>query len=894
MLTSLVWLFSNLQAAVSVRAPGTPHDMRELFGELQRAENEPKRCQILQKAQATLGDAFSFAVVYDVAYYVLGYDAEGRLNGTAFLRCVEDMGIPVNQITSKREETLLFPAVGKNRNGSGVPQAVSYLLSKHVPTTQRDRAGYSAAEVAIEHGCWQCLQLLLNAEVDPSGKHPARCTKYQTFGQTCHGNWTLAHFAALHGETKSLETLKEKGAVLNATDVYGLVPVQIAAIHGRSEILSMLGERNAGFDAVDAENRTLAHLACHYGRVGEKTKRLVQCLEIIARLGGRMNATDNFGNTPAHICASDGDDGSKSHPQALEILYEVAPDSFEKRNMAGLRPEDIADDQKNMAQVFFAERKAKDSAEEADKSAKEARAAQKHAQELLEKEKNMRETEENISVTCKAMAREVDELFDCEQRNITVPAGVMVVLSHESCDGHMCAMKCPNAMACPKERKYKEQQCAEGYANRFNGCARCVEGYGRHRRDPFQCRKCATHQWTQWLSYAIKPLAIYGVSLWTARKVEKDRMASVLKIWLSFSTLVASLSPSIQSSKQFQAVHCRLTSSAQAGQGFGSLMSHLTGPSYDCLLQSPAASTRDWLFLTLSDMLVLWCLSIIGVLGQWMRTHPRQNLAEMLRHLLKVNIIITNCFLADVVAAFVRYYPCFHFQERKESPKYLQVNPLTPCDSVFWMRIGALTAALCLITLGPAYWVAVIRWSKAWAEDDRKICLGFLISGYREGDWPQEATSEDVHKDKPTLLADVSWWEATVLFRKCALAVAASTFSVSYSPELFLSSMLLIVGLTLAFHAYVQPYKDLFLNRLEFLTLIASFVAVFSTFILHLESVAWATDDTVTIPAFISLIGTVLIPFGSLMVLYTRELMRQYPGKIQHLRLRFLSATTGT
>jgi len=324
------------------------------------------------------------------------------------------------------------------------------------------------------------------------------------------------------------------------------------------------------------------------------------------------------------------------------------------------------------------------------------------------------------------------------------------------------------------------------------------------------------------------------------------------------------------------------------------MLSHLTGPSYDCLLQNRAAPMEAWLFLTLSDMLVLWCLSIIAVLGKWMCTYPSQSFEKVLLDLLKVNIVIMNCFLADISAAFVRYFPSFHFQERPDSPHYLQVEPETICSDVFWMRIGALAVALCLSTLGPAYWVAIIRRSKEWAEDDRRICLGFLISGYREGDWPQEATSEDVHKDKPTLLADVSWWEATVLFRKCALAVAASTFSVSYSPELFLSSMLLIVGLTLAFHAYVQPYKDLFLNRLEFLTLIASFVAVFSTFILHLESVAWATDDTVTIPAFISLIGTVLIPFGSLMVLYTRELMRQYPGKIQHLRLRFLSATTGT
>ena len=33
------------------------------------------------------------------------------------------------------------------------------------------------------------------------------------------------------------------------------------------------------------------------------------------------------------------------------------------------------------------------------------------------------------------------------------------------------------------------------------------------------------------------------------------------------------------------------------------------------------------------------------------------------------------------------------------------------------------------------------------------------------------------------------------------------------------------VGLSLAGHAFVQPYENKFLNRLEFATLVASFVA---------------------------------------------------------------------
>ena len=80
---------------------------------------------------------------------------------------------------------------------------------------------------------------------------------------------------------------------------------------------------------------------------------------------------------------------------------------------------------------------------------------------------------------------------------------------------------------------------------------RCLETYGRLRQDPFQCKGCASPnlRWLSWIAYAIKPLGIYSVTLWTAQKVEKDKLASLLKIWMSFGVLVACISPSIKTSK---------------------------------------------------------------------------------------------------------------------------------------------------------------------------------------------------------------------------------------------------------------------------------------------------------------------------------------------------------
>ena len=97
---------------------------------------------------------------------------------------------------------------------------------------------------------------------------------------------------------------------------------------------------------------------------------------------------------------------------------------------------------------------------------------------------------------------------------------------------------------------------------------RCLETHGRHRQDPFQCKVCASPNllWLSWIQYAIKPLGIYSVSLWTAQKVEKDKLASLLKIWMSFGVVVACISPSIKNSKTVIDVFGRLETGVASGQ----------------------------------------------------------------------------------------------------------------------------------------------------------------------------------------------------------------------------------------------------------------------------------------------------------------------------------------
>lgn len=105
--------------------------------------------------------------------------------------------------------------------------------------------------------------------------------------------------------------------------------------------------------------------------------------------------------------------------------------------------------------------------------------------------------------------------------------------------------------------------------------------------------------------------------------------------------------------------------------------------------------------------------------------------SQLMKDALKVSIVVTNCFLPDMVIAWVRFVPCFHFQVFKDSPRFLQFDVETQCEHAFWTRVGTLIAAGLLGTLlGPVYWVAVIKKSEEWK--DRRSVLGFLLSGYRE------------------------------------------------------------------------------------------------------------------------------------------------------------------
>lgn len=69
----------------------------------------------------------------------------------------------------------------------------------------------------------------------------------------------LMHYAALRGETKSIEMMLKLGADVNARDVQGKTPLHDACIKGHSETVRLLLDHGANIGARDKNGVTPLH-----------------------------------------------------------------------------------------------------------------------------------------------------------------------------------------------------------------------------------------------------------------------------------------------------------------------------------------------------------------------------------------------------------------------------------------------------------------------------------------------------------------------------------------------------------------------------------------------------------------------------------------------------------
>ncbi|CAE7826468.1 pmp10 [Symbiodinium necroappetens] len=226
---------------------------------------------------------------------------------------------------------------------------------------------------------------------------------------------------------------------------------------------------------------------------------------------------------------------------------------------------------------------------------------------------------------------------------------------------------------------------------------------------------------------------------------------------------------------------------------------------------------------------------------------------------MKPYAIFINCFLPDLLGAVLRYVPCMHFQAGYRA-RFSTYDVTAACPWELY-RYTILAATILLgAVVGPVFWVLVIKRSSKWQPDERREVLGFLTSGYKEA---------------------CEWWEAGVLTRKCLLVMAASLFPMSYSPFLFLTSLLVIMGTSLTLHTLAWPYSSDVLNQLELAVLTSSTIVILCAMILTLQPIVWTLDYSITHPALASALLLLLSPFVVLLYLLLYEVRKKESAMIQ-------------
>mmetsp|Transcript_110377 Transcript_110377/g.263046 ORF Transcript_110377/g.263046 Transcript_110377/m.263046 type:complete len:251 (+) Transcript_110377:647-1399(+) len=163
--------------------------------------------------------------------------------------------------------------------------------------------------------------------------------------------------------------------------------------------------------------------------------------------------------------------------------------------------------------------------------------------------------------------RQVAKLFplDSDSGLIRVPRGYLVQARHNYPEDDQLmalrnnhpedvekeALRCPNPHACPAQNisimdRYSVGVCAAAYTG--TACAQCAPEFGRSTGDPFVCQKCGRF-WLQWVTFLGKQTGIYVFTLFTAGTAQKgrNRQSVLLKIALSFGTVVASVSGAVRS-----------------------------------------------------------------------------------------------------------------------------------------------------------------------------------------------------------------------------------------------------------------------------------------------------------------------------------------------------------
>ncbi|KAM3919856.1 ankyrin repeat domain-containing protein 27 isoform 2-T2 [Leptodactylus fuscus] len=128
--------------------------------------------------------------------------------------------------------------------------------------------------------------------------------------------YTPLHIAAICGQSKFIDLLISKGAVVNATDYHGSTPLHLACQKGQQKIALLLLHYKASRDIQDNNGNTPLHLACTYGH-----EDCVKALVYYDVNSCRMDCGNEKGDTALHIAARWGYQG------IIEVLLQNGADT---------------------------------------------------------------------------------------------------------------------------------------------------------------------------------------------------------------------------------------------------------------------------------------------------------------------------------------------------------------------------------------------------------------------------------------------------------------------------------------------------------------------------------------------------------------------------------------
>ncbi|XP_023346201.1 serine/threonine-protein phosphatase 6 regulatory ankyrin repeat subunit B isoform X3 [Eurytemora carolleeae] len=217
---------------------------------------------------------------------------------------------------------------------------VMKVLMEHdefsVLAQRKDKDQYSVLLLAVDGGCLDLVQLLLEHGLQPQVSwknnvgevplHSAARTGLKDMVQTLveHGadidctnglQQTPLYIAAQSGKLEIVEYLLEQDADHNIWDSQRLSPIMIAGVEGHVQIVRALKERGANIRSVDSDDLNILHLVARTNQ-----SLVLQEISTYEECENLLNANNQFDETPLHIAADAG------NVDCVKILLEIGGD----------------------------------------------------------------------------------------------------------------------------------------------------------------------------------------------------------------------------------------------------------------------------------------------------------------------------------------------------------------------------------------------------------------------------------------------------------------------------------------------------------------------------------------------------------------------------------------